>query len=217
MTRQEIRYCCIALALGLCAATPGAWADEVVNVSVNTSSLQGQAGSEVFFELTDGSGTGNGNNTATMSNFALGSGTVGAADPFNTFGGATGDMGSTVSITDSSPDNQFAQVLTPGSTLAFKLDLTAFVESGAPPDGLFMFLTDPLGNSIASTSDPSGFNSLLAVTFNSAQPLLTNFDSGLVTLSVVAPVSAPEVDPRSAIAGLTLLAGFLAVFRGRRC
>jgi LPXTG-motif cell wall-anchored protein len=30
------------------------------------------------------------------------------------------------------------------------------------------------------------------------------------------PVSAPEIDPASAMAGLTMLAGGLAVLRGRR-
>jgi hypothetical protein len=33
---------------------------------------------------------------------------------------------------------------------------------------------------------------------------------------VPVPISAPEIDPASAIAGLTLLAGGLAVLRGRR-
>jgi hypothetical protein len=217
MKRETHRYIPIALALCLCGAERGAWADEIVDVSVNTSSLQGQAGSEVFFELTDGSGTGNGNNTATMSSFALGGGAVGAVDPFSTFGGASGGMGSSVSITDTSPDNQFAQLLTPGATLSFKLDLTTFVEpAGFAPDGLFMFMTDPNGNSIASTSDPSGFNSLLAVTFNSATPSLTNFDSSLVSITSGAPAAAPEMDPHSAMSGLIFLAGCLAVLLARR-
>jgi hypothetical protein len=34
--------------------------------------------------------------------------------------------------------------------------------------------------------------------------------------SVVAPVAAPEIDPASIVAGLTLLGGGLAVLRGRR-
>lgn len=32
----------------------------------------------------------------------------------------------------------------------------------------------------------------------------------------IAPLSAPEIDPASAIAGLTLLGGGLAVLRGRK-
>jgi len=216
MICQTCRNLPLTLALCLCAAGPGAWADEVVDVSVNTSSLQGQAGSEVFFELTDGSGTGNGNNTATLSGFALGGGAVGAADPFSTFGGATGDMGSTVSIIDSSPDNQFGQLLTPGTALSFTLDLTTYVEPGPTPDGLFMFLVDPNGSSIASTSDPSGFNSLFAVTFNSTQPALTNFDSSLVALKSAVPAAAPEIDPHSLMSGLTYLAACLAVLCARR-
>jgi hypothetical protein len=216
MNGQKYRYRPMALALCLCGAGSVGWADDILNVSVNTSSLEGQANSEVFVELVDGSGTGNGNNTATMNGFSLGGGAVGAVDPFNTFGGASGSMSSTVSMTDSSPDNQFAQLLTPGATLSFNLDLTTFVEPGPIPDGLFMFFTDPNGNSIATTSDPSGFNSLFAVTFNSAQPAVLNYDSKLVSVTSSAPAAAPEIDPASALGAFTLLAGFLAVLRGRR-
>ena len=44
--------------------------------------------------------------------------------------------------------------------------------------------------------------------------------SGLLVIprafAVVSVVSVPEIDPSSALAGLTLLAGALAVMRGRR-
>jgi len=214
MTRHN-RYFPL-LALGLSVAGSVAWADEVVNISVNTSSLAGQAGSEVFFELVDGSGTGNGLNTTTMSNFVLGGGSAGAVDPFNTFGGASGDMGSTVSINDNSPESEFAQLLTPGTSLAFKLDLTNYVEPGPIPDAFYMFVTNPGGTSIANTSDPTGFNSLFAVTFNSSLPSITNYDSSLVSVTSGASVSAPEIDPQTATSGLAFLAACLAVLCARR-
>jgi len=216
MNRQPYRYVpVVALALCLCGAGLSARADQLVNVNVNTSSLVGMTNSEVFFEMTDGSGLGDANNTATMSNFALGGGTVGAGDPFSTFGGASGDLGSTVSITDSSPDNQFAQLLTPGASLTFSLNLTTNADAGAIPDGLFMFIADPSFNSIATTSDPTGNNSLFAVTFNPTADLIQNYDPTLVSVTAAA-TAAPEIDPASAGGALTLLLGGLAVLRGRR-
>ena len=42
------------------------------------------------------------------------------------------------------------------------------------------------------------------------------WDSKDATLSATSSVVAPEIDPASAMAGLTMLAGGLAVLRGRR-
>jgi len=216
MNRQPHRYLpVVALALCLCGAGLSARADQLVNVAVNTSSLAGMAGSEVFWEMTDGSGSGDANNTATMSNFALGGGTVGAVDPFSTFGGASGDLGSTVSITDSSPDNQFAQLLTPGASLSFSLDLTTNADAGGIPDGLFMFIADPSFNSIAQTSDPNGQNSLFAVTFNPTADLIQNYDPALVSITS-AVTAVPEDNPASTYSAFALLLGGLAVLRSRR-
>src|SRR5580693_4594651 len=79
-----------------------------VNVSINTSGLPTTPGSEIVFILTDGSGLGDANNTATLTNFALGTGSVGTVDPSNS-GGISGDMSSTVSLTDSSLLNLFGE------------------------------------------------------------------------------------------------------------
>jgi hypothetical protein len=40
--------------------------------------------------------------------------------------------------------------------------------------------------------------------------------AGVAGAYVIVPVSAPEIDPASAVSGLTMLLGGLAVFRGRR-
>src|SRR5579883_1860063 len=76
-----------------------AFADEIVTVTVNTSSLPTTPtvpGSEIYFDLTDGSGTGDANNTVTISNISLGGGAPGAIDTssFGISGGESGNLAS---------------------------------------------------------------------------------------------------------------------------
>lgn len=197
-----------ALALGL--GTGAAGADEIVSVSLDTSSLAGSAGSELVFELTDGSGLGDANNTVTISNLTLGGGTPGAIDLINTFGGVTGDLGSgNVTLTDSSFLNVFAQFLTPGSNVSFRMDLTTNVDAGPIPDGFFAYIYDPSGNPIDTTSDPSGFDSLLAVNFDSSTPEISDYDPALVHVAGAA-TGVPE--PNS----LLLAASAFAIVAGLR-
>src|SRR5689334_24761494 len=85
-------------------------ADSIVNVSVDTSSIASIPGAEIFFILTDGNGTGDANNTATLSNFSLGLGTPGAIDALNSTGGVTGSLSTGVSLVDSAFLNVLGQL-----------------------------------------------------------------------------------------------------------
>jgi hypothetical protein len=161
-----------------------------LNVSINTSGLPISPGSEIFFIFTDGSGTGDANNTATMTTFALGGGSVGAVDIANTFGGASGDISSTVSLTDSSFTNVFAETFSAGSSLSFLLNLTTNLDAGGTPDLFSVAVADPSGTFI-STSDPTGFNNLLVINLNSASPSVSTFSSS-VNVSTPGPVGTPE-------------------------
>lgn len=217
--RKKILLLPPVVVLGVCAAVlwgapRRARADLILNVSVDTSSLQGEPGSEVYFAFTDGSGLGDGNNTVTLSGFSLGGGALDGVDPFSTFGGAAGDMASNVSITDSSSYSQFAELLTAGTSLAFTLDATTNAEQGAIPDGLFMFLSDPNGNFVP-TNDPSGANSLFAISVGSGLPSVVNYDSAQVSLAVP-PTSVPEPDSSwLASSGILALVGAWALRRRR--
>ena len=161
-----------------------------LNVSIDTSGLPATPGSEIFFILTDGSGLGDANNTATLTTFALGGGAVGAVDLSNTFGGASGDMSSTVSLTDSSFTNVFAETFSAGSSLSFLLNLTTNLDAGGTPDLFSIAITDPSGT-LVSTSDPTGFNNLLVINLDSASPSPSTYSS-LLTLSSPGPITTPE-------------------------
>lgn len=215
MTSRHILFRILTGAIAALMLGAAAHADELLYITVDTSSLAGQANSELSFEMTDGSGTADGNNTATVSNVALNGGSLDAVDPYNV--GGAGDLGSTLTLSDNTPPyTWFGQYLTPGSTLSFNLDLSGNVDANSLPDALYMYLTDPAYNYIP-TQDPTGGNSLFAVTFNGLQPAVSNYDSALVSITNPGSVNAaPEIDPSGAFGALSLLAGLLAVFGGRR-
>jgi PEP-CTERM motif len=192
MTNMKISFLLIVAvaALLFTFGAPTSFATGIsLNVSINTSGLPTTPGSEIFFIFTDGSGTGDANNTATLSAFALGGGTVGTVDLANTFGGTSGDMASTVSLTDSSFTNVFAETFSAGSSLSFLLNLTTNLDAGGTPDQFSVAIADPSGAFI-STLDPTGFNNLLLINLDSVTPSATTY-SNLVTASLPAPVPEP--------------------------
>src|SRR5437868_15463863 len=80
----------------------------IYDISVNATPLIGHSAGpfSLEFQLNDGSGIGDGNNTVVLSNFAFGAGGGQAGSPILN-GGTTGALGSSVTIRDSSFFNQF--------------------------------------------------------------------------------------------------------------
>jgi hypothetical protein len=199
MTTKTLFRMAVTLATLLAFGQRGAFADSIEDVTVNTSSL-GAGSSEVFFILTGTAG-----NTATLSGILLGGGSAGAVDLTNTTGAGTNPgngLAFGVSLNDATNFlNVFAQSFTAGNSLTFVLDLTTSVVSPNPDQFSFAIL-DPSGNPIP-TSDPTGFDNLMAINLDSASPT-TNIYSNL--LSVTSPTATPE--PSS----LLLLASGLLAF-----
>ena len=211
MTNGKHLLCIVAGALALfIAGQRNAHADIIDTVTVNTSGLPSLPGSEIFFFLIDGSGTGDSNNTATLSNLAFGGGSAGAVDPSNTTGGVTGEMPSTVSITESSFTNILAQFFTAGSAISFNLDLTTNVQAGPTPDQFSLAIVDPNGNPIP-TSDPTGDDNLLAINIDSSNPAVQSY-SDLVTVTPAGGVATPEPHTTVFLGAALLL---LVLFRHR--
>lgn len=193
-TKNPLLFALALTVLSIGAGPSPALADETVNVSINTSSLPMTPGSEIYFDFTDGSGIGDSDNSVTISGISLGGGTAGAIDTssLGITGGESGNLTSGVTLIDSSPFNQFAQFFTAGTALSFVMDLTTNVGPSSIPDEFSLFIYDPNGNPLATTSDPSGFDSLLIVNINSASPAVDNYDTSLVTATVTTTVVTPE-------------------------
>lgn len=208
MSRKSLAFFVLGISiLFLCAGPTVALADETVNVTINTSSVAAQPGSEIYFDFTDGSGTGDANNTVTISDISLGGGTAGAIDTstFGVTGGESGSLTSAVALIDSSPFNQFAQFFTAGTEVSFVMDLTTNVDAGPIPDQFSVFIYDPSGNPLDTTNDPSGFDSLLAVNIDSSSPAVNNYDTSLVTATVSTSTAVSPEPSTLLLCGLGLI------------
>jgi hypothetical protein len=193
------------LGLALIVTCTGARADQVFTVSLDTSQLAadytGPFGLD--FELVGTNG-----NTVTLSNFSFGTG--GAAGPGPAFltGGASGDIGSSVILSDSTYFfSDFNQQFTPGSTLTFTVDMTLNAPpSGGSPDNFSMVIFssyDPvngynpstlLGGIPIPTNDPSGNDTFINVDNNgpgATSVLSYPSASGDITITVTS-TSVPE-------------------------
>ncbi len=122
---------------------PLAQAGQLYSVSLNTSPLIGNPAGPFYveFQLNDGSGTGDGNNTVELSNFQFG-GSSAVGNPTTLTGGTTGSLTTGVVITDSSFFNEFIQQFSPGGILSFDLYLIPNLDSGPTPDQFSFAILD---------------------------------------------------------------------------
>ncbi|MBI3772868.1 MAG: NF038129 family PEP-CTERM protein [Gammaproteobacteria bacterium] len=154
-------------------------ANVVYTVNLNTSAINGAAGYALAFQLNDGSGLSDNNNTVMLSNFSFGGGSAGScgvAGNCEPLGGASGDASlvSGITLTDSDFFNSFAQRFTPGNTLSFKLDMTTNLDAGGTPDAFGFSILDITGTPLP-TLDASGADTLLSFDIDSSNPTLLSF------------------------------------------
>ena len=114
----------------------------IYDISVDTSSLMGSplGPFTMAFQLTDGSGTGDGNNTVTIDNFDFGSGGPTGSPTLSV--GASGDTATSVVLTDTEFFNEFNQGFTPGNLLSFYVALTLNPDSIDVPDEFSFAILD---------------------------------------------------------------------------
>src|SRR5437660_2365416 len=112
---------------------PASAAAVTYNVNVNTSALIGHPAGPFYllFATTDGSGLSDGNNTATISNINFSGGSA-LGNP-SLFGGVTGDLGTTVSITDTGNLNFFSEAFLACQSLTFTVTVTINHDDGPSP------------------------------------------------------------------------------------
>lgn len=193
--------------------TPAAHAAINYHVTINTAALNStpanaNAPFSLDFQLTDGSGTFAVPNTVTLSNFTFGGGAaVGAA---TTTAGATGNLGSTIMLSDTSEfPTELYQQFTPGSTLGFDVSMTTLSDPGTTPDAFSVAILD--NNLFNVTTTGPGDSLVLANISNTLTPQGVQYFQG--TGDYVGLSAIPE--PGTALFGIALL-GALGMARRRQ-
>lgn len=125
-----------------------------ITITVDTSALSGTP-AQLAFDLVDG---GPPANSVTISGFGT-SGTLGAS---SSTGDVVGNFPGSVVLSDTTFFNEYLQDITLGNTLSYTFDNSGLpADATSFPDGFSFFLLDPTtGQSLASTSDPTGANAL---------------------------------------------------------
>ncbi len=207
---------CVAL-----SCVPACVQATTYQVSLDTSPLVGSAAGpfSVSFQMSDGSGTGDGNNAAILSAFMFGTG-ASSGSPL-LIGSALGDLSSGVVFTDASGIAFFAQTFTPGSVLQFQLDLTTNVDGGPIADAFTFFILDSTLTALPTTAG-APFDMLAEIDIDSANPTVMTFagdtsrspSAGGDPIGLSAPTFVSTVpEPNSAL--LALPVGLLAMLRLR--
>lgn len=211
-TLRALALACAAVAL----ASPVLRAQVAFDFHLNTSSLIGHPSGPFYldFQLNDGSGLGNGNNTATLSLFNFHGG--GALPDINTFGGVTGNLSSIVTLTDTSFFNEFFQAFTPGASLDFRFELTTVVD--APTPDLFAFSI--LDQNLFSLPTFSPADAFVTIDITGPNPLVQAFAGNATApggIGIPTPEVVPVPEPSTyGLIGALALAGFVWMKRRRR-
>ncbi|MDB6152369.1 MAG: sorting protein [Chthoniobacteraceae bacterium] len=202
-------YTKLALVVGVCAflASPLEAAVNYYHISINTSSLTSNPGApfSLDFQLNGGGPL---SNTATVTNFDFGGGSVDSGAFPVTFGLASGSIGSSLSLTanSSSAFNELYQEFIPGSVLQFDVAITNNVN--APTPDAFSFSI--LDQNLESIPTNGLGNSLLMVDVSSPIPVAQTFSSA-------AGVAAAVPEPGTLLFGFALLGACGVAGRRRVC
>jgi len=146
------------------ASLPQAQASTLLfHVTVDTTPLTTSANGpfSLDFQLNDGSGLADGNNTATVSNFTFGGGA--ATGSPNYLGGVIGDISSSLTLSETTAFNELFQGFTAGTSLAFDVAISGNTDAGITPDSfIFSILDSTLG--AITTSGSAGQTVQLDIT-----------------------------------------------------
>ena len=201
-----------SLGLGLAiSAALAVQADVDFHVSLDTSSLVGNASGPFSLDFQLNQGDGSVVNTATISGFGYSGGhAVGSA---TLFGGATGSLATGFTLTTSSFLNEAYQQFSPGSKLGFDVVLTTLDEP-TTPDSFSFSILDGSSSSIPTTGLG---NSLLQgnISHTLTFPGLT-VGSGTGSFATVTLVTTPEPATTGLVVASALGLAAVVIRRNRR-
>jgi len=190
-------------------------------ITMDTSPLVGNGPFTLDFQFIDGDGTGDANNTVTLSNFNAGSGSIGTPPALTTGGVVVNPSPLSVSLTDSSFFNEVQFTFTPGDTLSFNWTATSNPDLVGPDTFTFAIL-DSSGNEIPTTN-PNGLESFLEVDLpapGTGTTVITSGSSADASFKLSAPTDTPGGGSSSTVpepATLPLLTVAIALlWRARR-
>ena len=160
------RTCAAAFSAFLLLASAGhSRADLIYSVSIDVASLVGNPNGPFSLDLQLLTGSGNVSNKVTLSNFIFTGGTLLGAPDFTT-GGESGSLSSTLILTNTASDNEFAQEFSGGvRNIQFNVDETLnseVVGSGTATNDQFNVAIFDLNGFNIPTTDPSGADVLLS-------------------------------------------------------
>lgn len=184
------------LAFAVCLV-PFGKADTLYTFNMDTSSLIGSGQFALDFQLLDGSGLGDANNTVTITSIALGGGSPSGGGTIT--GGAAGGLASSVSLTDTAFFNDYYENFTPGTVLSFTIDTTNVLD-GLTPDLFTVAILDSSLSELPTTGPASEFLDISLA--GGASPVVTTYASARGSaFSLAAPtvqvVTAPAPLPES--------------------
>jgi hypothetical protein len=160
----------------------------------DVSPLAGNGPFALAFQLTDGSQAGDGNNSVTISNINLFGGSSGGmmGYPYTT-GNVSGSLATSVTLRDTTPTNEFAQVFSPGQSLSFTVTATTNGDVGSTPDAFAVLIYDANGNALP-TQDFLG-SSFISLNLTGSDPIQLSATDPSSAVALDAPQiasSAPE-------------------------
>jgi hypothetical protein len=173
--RQTILLNLVLLAGVTFASQSALFAQAVLNVVINTTSLVGHSAGPFSFGLafTDGSGFGDGNNTVVVNNFSYGGGSsLGGPE---LFGGATGSLETGVTLTDSSFLSLLSEQFTPGNQLSFSVTWTSNDDVGFYPDRLTFYIFESSGVPLRTLAPAADY--FFGIDLSSTNPIVSVYGS----------------------------------------
>jgi hypothetical protein len=191
---------------------------ETFQFALDSSELVGHPiGSYSFLlSLTDGSGFGDANSTIVLSNISLGGGSI-TGDPF-IFGGASGSLMTTISVTDSASLSLFIQDFAPGNVISFLFEVSSLQGTLSLPDRLSFSILDNAGVPLPTLA-PFG-DYFLGIDLSSVGPVITVYGSDASRLPseggpifIPAPTVTPIPEPSSTYVVACVLATILVSTR----